>query len=87
MSLFGAGTGIMTLVLLSIGGLFLTALEPNPWMLLHLNEQLGAYGVRMVEGFCDRVSDRAHFPAGHFDIIISRQLVNEFYDPLAAFQN
>jgi SAM-dependent methyltransferase len=83
----GAGTGILTRVLLSIDGLSLTALEPNPWMLLHLNQQLGAHGVRVVEGFCDNVSDQTHFLANHFDVIISRQLVNELYHPLAAFQN
>ena len=40
-----------------------------------------------VRGFCDHVEDRPHFEADAFDLIISRQLANCLYDPIAAFKN
>jgi SAM-dependent methyltransferase len=83
----GAGTGIFTKVLLSIDGLDISVLEPNPRMLSHLRNQLDSLGVQIVKGFCDGEDDRGHFAPNLFDVIASRQVVNELYNPLVAFQN
>jgi SAM-dependent methyltransferase len=83
----GAGTGALTAVLAGIPGVTVTALEPAPAMLdlLRANPRLGH--VATVAGFCDSEDDRPLFAAGQFDGIVSRQLVNGIYDPLAAFAN
>lgn len=56
-------------------------------MLAKLRNKAQAGGVAAVEGFCDAAADRPHFRAGQFDAILSRQLVNGLFDPLAAFRN
>jgi SAM-dependent methyltransferase len=69
----GAGTGALCQILSRLPGLSLTALEPAPAMLAKLKSKAGLSDIRAVEGFCDA--------------IVSRQLVNGLFDPLAAFQN
>ncbi len=83
----GAGAGALCGVLLRVPGLRITALEPAPAMLAALRAKSGLAAVTAVEGFCDAAADRRHFGAGQFDAILSRQLVNGLYDPLAAFRN
>jgi SAM-dependent methyltransferase len=83
----GAGTGTLCGILLRQGGLSVTALEPVPAMLARLRGNAELQEVTTVEGFCDSSEDRALFPAGRFDAIVSRQLVNGLFDPLAAFGN
>ena len=83
----GAGTGTLTSMLARLPGLSLTALEPAPAMLARLRAHPGLREVATVQGFCDADADRNLFPAGTFDAILSRQLVNGLYDPLAAFRN
>ena len=83
----GAGTGTLTLMLARLPGLSLTALEPAPAMLARLRAQPQLRGVTTVQGFCDADADRSLFSAGAFDAILSRQVVNGLYDPLAAFRN
>lgn len=83
----GAGTGTLTLMLARLPGLSLTALEPAPAMLERLRAQPELRKVATVQGFCDAATDRGLFAAGAFDVILSRQLVNGLYDPLAAFRN
>ena len=83
----GAGTGTVCKLLSRLEGLSITALEPAPAMLAKLksNPELG--GIRTVEGFCDAIEDRGHFSESEFDAIVSRQLANGLFDPLAAFRN
>jgi SAM-dependent methyltransferase len=83
----GAGTGALCKILARLPGLTLTALEPAPAMLARLRGQAELRGVAAAVGFCDAVSDRAHFRPAQFDAIASRQLVNGLFDPLAAFTN
>ena len=83
----GAGTGTLTRILARSPGLSLTALEPAPAMLARLRARPELQGVVAVEGFCDSATDRGLFAAATFDAILSRQLVNGLYDPLAAFRN
>jgi SAM-dependent methyltransferase len=56
-------------------------------MLARLKGTAELQEVTTVAGFCDSIEDRALFPAGRFDAIVSRQLVNGLFDPLAAFRN
>jgi SAM-dependent methyltransferase len=83
----GAGTGTLTRILARLPGLALTALEPAPAMLARLRARTELQRVVTVEGFCDSEVDRRLFAAASFDAIVSRQLVNGLYDPLAAFRN
>jgi len=83
----GAGTGAMCTVLSGLQGIRITALEPAPEMLTVLRSRPELSRVATVQGFCDADSDGTHFPPAHFDAIVSRQLVNGLYDPLAAFRN
>jgi SAM-dependent methyltransferase len=83
----GAGTGALCQILSRLPGLSLTALEPAPAMLAKLKSKAGLSDIRAVEGFCDAIEDRGLFRQGGFDAIVSRQLVNGLFDPLAAFHN
>lgn len=83
----GAGTGTLCRMLAPAFELALTALEPAPAMLARIEGDLETSEVRAINGFCDSADDRAHFEQGEFDVIVSRQLANCFYDPLAAFSN
>lgn len=83
----GAGTGALTAVLQSISGVTVTALEPAPAMLDLLRSDHRLRHVATVQGFCDSEDDRRLFDAHCFDAIVSRQLVNGLFDPLAAFAN
>jgi SAM-dependent methyltransferase len=83
----GAGTGTLTRILTRLPGLTITALEPSPAMLARLRTKPGLQGVAAIEGFCDSVDDRHLFRAHQFDAILSRQLANGLFDPLAAFRN
>jgi len=68
-------------------GLMVTALEPAPPMLELLRRNSRLRNVATVEGFCDSKDDRKLFGADRFDGIVSRQLSNGLFDPLAAFAN
>ena len=83
----GAGTGALCLTLVRIPGLRITALEPCPVMLDRLRSKPELDQVATMEGFCDHPDDRPHFAAEQFDVIVSRQLANCLFDPLAAFEN
>jgi len=83
----GAGTGAMCALLARDDELTLTALEPAPAMLSRLRAKPELAHIEIVQGFCDAPDDRAHFSAARFDVIISRQLCNGLFDPLAAFEN
>jgi len=83
----GAGSGTLTRILAQVPGLSLTALEPAPALLARLRARPELRNVVAVEGFCDSQADRRLFAAASFDAIVSRQLVNGLYDPLAAFRN
>lgn len=83
----GAGSGALTSVLVRIPGVTVTALEPAPAMLELLRANPRLSHAATVEGFCDSEHDRPLFASGRFDGIVSRQLVNGLFDPLAAFAN
>lgn len=83
----GAGTGTFCQLLSRLPGLSMTALEPAPAMLAKLKSKPELSGVRAIEGFCDAIEDRGLFRQGEFDAIVSRQLCNGLFDPLAAFHN
>ncbi len=83
----GAGTGALSIALSQVPGLQITALEPSELMLDHCRAKPELSRVRLVQGFCDDPSDHALFPLASFDVIASRQLTNNLFDPLAAFQN
>ncbi|MBL8889270.1 MAG: class I SAM-dependent methyltransferase [Planctomycetaceae bacterium] len=83
----GSGSGALCLALIRIPGLQLTALEPASTMLDLLRARPELRGVEVVQGFCDHSDDAALFKSGTFDLIASRLLVNNLYDPLAAFRN
>lgn len=72
----GAGTGTLCGILLRQTGLSVTALEPVPAMLAKLRGTAELQGATTLEGFCDSIEDRVLFPAGRFDAIVSRQLVD-----------
>lgn len=83
----GAGTGTICGLLARLEGLSLTALEPAPAMLEALRSKPALQHVRTVPGFCDAPEDRGTFEEASFDVIVSRQLGNVLFDPLAAFAN
>ena len=83
----GAGSGALTSVLAGMPGLMVTALEPAPAMLDLLRRNPRLRNIATVEGFCDSKDDRALFGADLFDGMVSRQLANGLFDPLAAFAN
>lgn len=83
----GSGSGALCLALVRIPGLQLTALEPAGQMLDLLRARPELRSVRTVQGFCDHPDDGVLFQAGTFNLIASRLLVNNLYDPLAAFRN
>jgi SAM-dependent methyltransferase len=83
----GAGTGSLTSVLVRQAGLAITALEPAPAMLARLRSRPELRHIATVKGFCDAPGDRQWFDKSRFDVIVSRQLANGLYDPLAAFRN
>ncbi|NND97016.1 MAG: class I SAM-dependent methyltransferase [Pirellulaceae bacterium] len=83
----GAGTGAMCKILAQIQGLKITALEPSNRMLDCFRAKKELRGISIVAGFCDSYDDQSHFSANSFDAIVSRQLVNSLFDPLAAFRN
>jgi SAM-dependent methyltransferase len=83
----GAGTGTVCKLLTRLEGLSITALEPAPAMLEVLRSKPALRRVRVVQGFCDAPDDRGLFEASAFDVIVSRQLGNVLFDPLAAFAN
>ena len=83
----GAGTGAMCRILTRIGGLELTAIEPSSLMLERLINKPELGSVRTCQGFCDSPEDQSVFLPDYFDVIVSRQLANGLYDPLAAMAN
>jgi SAM-dependent methyltransferase len=83
----GAGTGAMCRMLMRIGGLKLTALEPSTLMMQKFVSKPELSSVRICKGFCDSPDDMSLFPPDYFDVIISRQLANGLYDPLSAMAN
>lgn len=83
----GAGTGALCLTLSLVPGLHVTALEPCPAMLERFQQKPQLAAVKVCQGFCDHISDRPCFQAETFDVILSRQLTNNLFDPLAAFSN
>jgi SAM-dependent methyltransferase len=83
----GAGTGALSLLLLQLAAIELTALEPAPAMLAKLRGKPLLRQVRCVEGYCDSEADRELFAPANFDVVAARQLVNGLFDPLAAFRN
>ena len=83
----GAGTGALSKMLTRITGLVLTALEPAPLMLDKLKAKPELRHVKTVAGFCDALADRTIFLPAAFDVIVSRQLANNLFDPLTAFGN
>jgi SAM-dependent methyltransferase len=83
----GGGTGTVCKLLTRIEGLSVTALEPAPAMLAALRSKPALQHVRTVRGFCDAPEDRDIFEEATFDVIVSRQLGNVLFDPLAAFAN
>lgn len=83
----GAGAGTLCKTLLQIPGLSLTALEPSPAMRAKLQTKPELRHVIVVDGFCDRDDDRTLFNPASFDVIVSRQVANGLFDPLAAFRN
>lgn len=83
----GAGSGALTSVLAGFPGLMVTALEPASALLKLLRGNPRLTQVAAVQGFCDSAADRPLFDAGRFDGIVSRQLLNGLFDPLAALAN
>lgn len=83
----GSGTGALSLALVRIAGLRITALEPSGAMIRLLKLKPDLRSVSVVCGFCDHANDHSHFSPNSFDLIASRQLANCLYDPLAAFRN
>ncbi len=83
----GSGTGPLCLALVRIPGLNITALEPSSPMIDLLKSKPELAGVTTVQGFCDHAADASIFNASSFDLIASRLLVNNLFDPLAAFRN
>jgi len=83
----GAGTGVMCSLLRRLPGIELTALEPSAAMLAVLQSKPELANVSVINGFCDEPQDRGRFAADHFDVIVSRQVVNGLFDPLLAFRH
>ena len=83
----GSGTGALSLALVRIPGLNVTALEPCTSMIDFISAKPELIGVTTVEGFCDHADDASLFGSETFDLIASRLLVNNLFDPLAAFRN
>ena len=83
----GSGTGALCLTLVRIPGLNITALEPSLPMIDLLNAKPELTRVTTVQGFCDHADDASLFSPETFHLIASRLLVNNLYDPLAAFRN
>lgn len=83
----GAGTGVFCSLLRRLPALELTALEPSSAMLAVLQARLELAGVTAVNGCCDEPRDGERFEAGHFDMVVSRQVVNGLFDPLLAFRH
>lgn len=83
----GAGTGALSLALMRLEEIELTALEPSAAMLDRLRKKDGLRSVSTVEGFCDSTDDCGLFPSDNFDVIASRKVVNGLFDPLTAFRN
>ncbi|MFO0979545.1 MAG: class I SAM-dependent methyltransferase [Planctomycetaceae bacterium] len=67
----------------------ITALEPCPAMLELLRMRTASLGIPVsaVCGFSDHLDDRTFFREATFDLVISRQVANGLYDPVAAFEN
>jgi SAM-dependent methyltransferase len=83
----GSGSGALCLALVRIPGLNVTALEPSSPMINLLAARLELSGVTTVQGFCDHATDASLFRAETFNVIASRLLVNNLFDPLSAFRN
>ena len=83
----GSGTGALCLALIRVPGLAITALEPSQPMINRLRAKSELSDVATVQGFCDHCDDASLFRSGTFDLIASRLLVNNLFDPLAAFRN
>lgn len=83
----GAGTGVMCSLLRQLPGIELTALEPSAAMLAVLQAKPELVNVSAIKGFCDEPQDQDQLAAGHFDAIVSRQVVNGLFDPLLAFRH
>lgn len=83
----GAGSGAMCRILIDQPGIQLTALEPSWEMLALLKTEPELERIETIAGFCDAPEDRKHFQAASFDAIVSRQLINGLFDPIAAFEN
>ncbi|MCD0462053.1 class I SAM-dependent methyltransferase [Roseiconus lacunae] len=83
----GSGTGALCLALVRVPGLDITALEPSQPMIALLRAKSELSDVTTVQGFCDHSDDASLFCSGTFNLIASRLLVNNLFDPLAAFRN
>ncbi|NJD30635.1 MAG: class I SAM-dependent methyltransferase [Gammaproteobacteria bacterium] len=83
----GAGSGTLCSILARVPGLSLTALEPAPAMVEKLKSKPELSAVTVVQGFCDAAEDRRHFEPAQFDVVVSRQLANGLFDPIAGFRN
>jgi SAM-dependent methyltransferase len=83
----GSGTGALSMALVRIPGLNVTALEPCTPMIDLLKAKPALSGVKIVQGFCDHEDDVSLFGSETFNLIASRLLVNNLFDPLAAFRN
>ena len=83
----GAGTGALCRALTQISSLSITALEPCEPMGAILAGKPELSDVKLVVGFSDSPDDRQLFAPSSFDVIVSRQVANGLYDPLAAFAN
>lgn len=83
----GSGSGALCLALVRIPGLNISALEPSAPMIDLLRARTELSGVNTVQGFCDHKDDASLFRSESFNLIASRLLVNNLYDPLAAFRN
>jgi SAM-dependent methyltransferase len=56
-------------------------------MVARLRAKSDLQNVSIVQGFSDSSTDREQFESAEFDAIVSRQLGNALFDPLAAFKN
>lgn len=83
----GSGTGALSLALVRIPGLQITALEPCVAMSERFKSKPELCDIPVVPGFCDHSDDHSHFAPHSFDLVASRQLANCLFDPLAAFRN
>jgi SAM-dependent methyltransferase len=83
----GSGTGALSMALVRLPGLNVTALEPCVPMIDLLKAKPELRDVKIVKGFCDHDDDASLFGSETFDLIASRLLVNNLFDPIAAFRN